>query len=42
MREAELDIEEAPTFLMVKPALPYLDILVQLRYRFDLPPPPTT
>jgi porphobilinogen synthase len=37
MREAELDIEEGADMLMVKPALPYLDILVQLRYRFDLP-----
>jgi porphobilinogen synthase len=37
MREAEMDIEEGADMLMVKPALPYLDILVQLRYRFDLP-----
>ncbi|HWM95165.1 MAG TPA: porphobilinogen synthase [Thermoanaerobaculia bacterium] len=37
MREAELDIEEGADMLMVKPALPYLDILVQLRWRFDLP-----
>jgi porphobilinogen synthase len=37
MREAELDVEEGADMLMVKPALPYLDILVQLRYRFDLP-----
>ena len=37
MREAELDIEEGADMLMVKPALPYLDILVQLRFRYDLP-----
>jgi porphobilinogen synthase len=37
MREAEMDVEEGADMLMVKPALPYLDILVQLRYRFDLP-----
>jgi porphobilinogen synthase len=37
MREAELDVEEGADMLMVKPALPYLDILVKLRERFDLP-----
>ena len=37
MREAELDIEEGADMLMVKPALPYLDILMQLRFRYDLP-----
>jgi porphobilinogen synthase len=37
MREAELDIEEGADMLMVKPALPYLDILWELRQRFDLP-----
>ena len=37
MREAELDVEEGADMLMVKPALPYLDILAALRRRFDLP-----
>ncbi|MES1211038.1 MAG: porphobilinogen synthase, partial [Acidobacteriota bacterium] len=37
MREAELDVEEGADMLMVKPALPYLDILSGLRQRFDLP-----
>jgi porphobilinogen synthase len=37
MREAELDYSEGADFLMVKPALPYLDILKQVRDRFDLP-----
>jgi porphobilinogen synthase len=37
MREAELDYAEGADFLMVKPALPYLDILRQVRDRFDLP-----
>ncbi len=37
MREAELDFEEGADMLMVKPALPYLDILAELRRRFDLP-----
>jgi porphobilinogen synthase len=37
MREAELDVMEGADFLMVKPAGPYLDILRQVRDRFDLP-----
>ena len=37
MREAELDYAEGADFLMVKPATPYMDILRQLRDRFDLP-----
>ena len=37
LREAALDIEEGADMLMVKPALPYLDILAALRRRFDLP-----
>ncbi|HXO20374.1 MAG TPA: porphobilinogen synthase [Thermoanaerobaculia bacterium] len=37
MREAELDVQEGADMLMVKPALPYLDILASLRRRYDLP-----
>jgi len=37
MREAERDIEEGADILMVKPALPYLDIIHQIKKRFDLP-----
>ena len=38
LREAELDIAEGADFLMVKPALAYLDIIRQLRDRFpELP-----
>jgi porphobilinogen synthase len=37
MREAALDVEEGADMLMVKPALPYLDVLAALRRRFDLP-----
>jgi porphobilinogen synthase len=37
LREAEADVEEGADMLMVKPALPYLDILAALRQRFDLP-----
>lgn len=36
-REAELDIQECADFLMVKPALAYLDILRDLKDRFNLP-----
>lgn len=37
MREAELDVEQGADILMVKPALPYLDIIKMVRERFDLP-----
>ncbi len=37
MREAELDCEQGADMLMVKPALPYLDIIRAVRERFDLP-----
>jgi porphobilinogen synthase len=37
MREAELDYTEGADILMVKPATAYLDILRQVRDRFDLP-----
>ena len=37
MREAALDIEEGADIIMVKPALPYLDIIAALRDRFDMP-----
>lgn len=37
MREIEADIQEGADMVMVKPALPYLDILSQARQRFDLP-----
>ncbi len=36
-REAELDIQECTDFLMVKPALAYLDILRDLKQRYNLP-----
>ena len=34
LREAALDIEEGADFLMVKPALPYLDVVYRLRERY--------
>jgi porphobilinogen synthase len=37
MREIELDIEEGADMIMVKPALPYLDVIAVARERFDLP-----
>lgn len=36
-REAALDVTECADFLMVKPALAYLDILRDIKERFDLP-----
>jgi porphobilinogen synthase len=36
-REAALDVQECADFLMVKPAMAYLDIVRDLRERFDLP-----
>ncbi len=37
LREAALDVEEGADILMVKPAMPYLDIIAQLAGEFDLP-----
>ena len=37
MREVALDVEEGADMLMVKPALPYLDVLSAVRQEFDLP-----
>jgi porphobilinogen synthase len=37
LREAALDVEEGADILMVKPALPYLDVIAQLAAEFDLP-----
>ncbi|HLB25981.1 MAG TPA: porphobilinogen synthase [Nitrospirota bacterium] len=37
LREAELDIDEGADIIMVKPALPYLDIIHMLRENYDLP-----
>ena len=36
-RETALDVEEGADVLMVKPALPYLDIVAELRREFDHP-----
>ena len=37
IRECELDVIEGADFLMVKPALPYLDIIKTVREEFTLP-----
>jgi porphobilinogen synthase len=37
MREIRLDIEEGADIIMVKPALPYLDIIYRVKQTFDLP-----
>jgi len=37
LREMALDVEEGADIIMVKPALPYLDIIALARREFDLP-----
>jgi porphobilinogen synthase len=37
VREAQLDVSEGADFLMVKPALAYLDVISELRESFELP-----
>jgi len=37
LRECELDVAEGADVILVKPALPYLDVLRAVRDRFDLP-----
>jgi porphobilinogen synthase len=37
MREIQSDIEEGADMIMVKPAMPYLDVINEARRRFDLP-----
>jgi porphobilinogen synthase len=37
MREIELDLEEGADMIMVKPAMPYLDVIAAARERFDAP-----
>jgi porphobilinogen synthase len=37
LRECELDLAEGADMLMVKPALPYLDVIRAVRGEFDLP-----
>jgi porphobilinogen synthase len=37
MREIELDVDEGADMILMKPALPYLDVVRAARERFDLP-----
>jgi porphobilinogen synthase len=37
IEEATLDLQEGADMLMVKPAMPYLDVLAELRRRFNVP-----
>ena len=37
MREIEQDIAEGADMILMKPALPYLDVIHEARQRFDLP-----
>lgn len=37
IREAELDILEGADVIMVKPALPYLDVLYRIKTEFKMP-----
>ncbi len=37
LREVELDVAEGADMIMVKPALPYLDVVARVRDRWDLP-----
>ena len=37
LREVRLDVEEGADIVMVKPALPYLDVIRRVRERFDVP-----
>jgi porphobilinogen synthase len=37
IREATMDVEEGADIIMVKPALPYLDIITRIRDEVDLP-----
>jgi porphobilinogen synthase len=37
MREIAFDIKEGADMIMVKPAMPYLDVISEARRRFDLP-----
>jgi porphobilinogen synthase len=37
LREIALDIDEGADMVMVKPAMPYLDVIALVRQRFDIP-----
>jgi len=37
LREVALDLEEGADIIMVKPALPYLDVILEIRNKFSVP-----
>jgi porphobilinogen synthase len=37
IREVRLDVEEGADIVMIKPAIPYLDIITRIRWEFDVP-----
>jgi porphobilinogen synthase len=37
LREVRLDIEEGADIVMVKPALPYLDVIYRVKQAFNIP-----
>ena len=37
IREVRLDVEEGADIVMIKPAIPYLDIITRIRWEFDIP-----
>ena len=37
MREIELDLDEGADMILMKPAMPYLDVVRAARERFDVP-----
>jgi porphobilinogen synthase len=37
LREVELDLAEGADIVMVKPALPYLDVIARVKAEFDVP-----
>jgi porphobilinogen synthase len=37
LREVALDVEEGADMIMVKPAMPYLDVIQRVREKFDVP-----
>jgi porphobilinogen synthase len=37
LREVELDLEEGADIVMVKPGMPYLDIIRRVKERFEVP-----
>ena len=41
MREIELDLGEGADMILMKPAMPYLDVIRAARERFDVPSAPT-